>query len=175
MLQSRISITEPNGVQRMMPLTEQGLIIGRAPDNGLVINYPSTSRYHAQVSFDGTNYNITDLGSGNGTFMGQAQLTPNQPAIWTPGVPLHIGDVVLYLEHGEYLTPSQQMQMQQPVRKDRQSTATVAGWMPDAGREKEKKNLGRIWLFITILLMVMLCACSALAVGGYFYFEQGGF
>jgi len=174
MLQTRINITEPNGVQRMMPLTQQGLVIGRAPDNGLVINYPSTSRYHAQISFDGVNYNVTDLNSGNGTFMGQARLTPNQPTVWTPGTPLQIGDVVLYLEQGEYQTPSQQMQMQQPVRKDRQNTATIAGWTPDEIKGQEKKNVGRIWLLIVIFLMVMLCACSALAVGGYFYFGQSG-
>ena len=169
MLQSRINITEPNGVQRMIPLTEQGLIIGRAPDNGLVINYPSTSRYHAQISFDGANYNVTDLGSGNGTFLGQAQLTPNQPTIWSPGTSLHIGEVVLYLEQGEYQTPSQQMQMQQPVRKDPQNTATIAGWTPSTAIEQEKKSSSRIWLLIVISLVVLLCVCSALGVGGYFF------
>jgi len=46
------------------------LRIGRAPDNEIVLDAPSVSRYHVQLLYDtGSQPIITDLGSTNGTFV----------------------------------------------------------------------------------------------------------
>lgn len=46
------------------------LRIGRAPDNEIVLDAPSVSRYHAQLIYNGGPQPvITDLGSTNGTFI----------------------------------------------------------------------------------------------------------
>jgi hypothetical protein len=45
------------------------LTIGREPGSGLVIDHPSVSRAHAEVSGDGRAWRIRDLGSKNGSFV----------------------------------------------------------------------------------------------------------
>ena len=46
------------------------LRIGRAPDNDIILDSPSVSRYHAQLEYSsGTQPEITDLGSTNGVFV----------------------------------------------------------------------------------------------------------
>lgn len=44
--------------------------VGRAADNDLVIDDPSVSEYHAEVSFDNAQWWIKDLDSTNGTIIG---------------------------------------------------------------------------------------------------------
>ncbi len=63
------------------PLTgalAQGLRIGRAVDNDVVLDSPGVSRYHATIRFDqGPAAMIGDLGSTNGTFVnGEPVLAP---------------------------------------------------------------------------------------------------
>jgi diguanylate cyclase (GGDEF)-like protein len=43
--------------------------IGRSSTNDLFIDQESISRHHARISFDGSSYWISDLGSTNGTFV----------------------------------------------------------------------------------------------------------
>jgi diguanylate cyclase (GGDEF)-like protein len=43
--------------------------IGRSASNDLFIDQESISRHHARISFDGTSYWATDLGSTNGTYV----------------------------------------------------------------------------------------------------------
>ena len=59
-----------------MSVTAQDLRIGRAPDNDLVLDDLLVSRYHAELRRkpDG-GYEITDLGSQNGTFVSGRRIT----------------------------------------------------------------------------------------------------
>ncbi len=173
MTQTRIVVTEPNGVQRMMPLTPRGLAIGRGTDNDLIVNYPTASRYHAQITFDGAYYYVTDLNSGNGTYLGNARLTPNEPTVWMPGTPLYVSDVSIQLQQGSQPLPQQPPQQpQQPARRERESTETALDWSPTS--QAQDKGPRRLWL-VLVLLLALLCVCSALGTAGYFYFVDGWF
>jgi pSer/pThr/pTyr-binding forkhead associated (FHA) protein len=45
------------------------LYVGRAPDNGIVVKDPATSRRHARFELRGQDYLVVDLGSANGTLV----------------------------------------------------------------------------------------------------------
>jgi pSer/pThr/pTyr-binding forkhead associated (FHA) protein len=45
------------------------IYIGRAPDNGIVVNDPATSRRHARFERRGRDFLVVDLGSSNGTLV----------------------------------------------------------------------------------------------------------
>jgi pSer/pThr/pTyr-binding forkhead associated (FHA) protein len=70
--------------------------IGREPTNTLILEDVLCSRYHAQIvkqtDSQGTvRYQLIDVGSSNGTFVGGQRLAPNQPFWLTPGNVMRIG------------------------------------------------------------------------------------
>jgi pSer/pThr/pTyr-binding forkhead associated (FHA) protein len=62
--------------------------LGRSADNDVAILDPLVSRQHAVVEAIGGTYQVTDLGSANGTFVNDAPLT--EP------VRLRVGDLVKF-------------------------------------------------------------------------------
>ena len=73
------------------PLYARPLKIGRRAGNDIVINDPYVSGTHATIEIVGNEVRITDLGSTNGTFMGEVRLTPNLPMPVEPGAVLTLG------------------------------------------------------------------------------------
>jgi pSer/pThr/pTyr-binding forkhead associated (FHA) protein len=76
-------------------LTSQPIVIGRANDATLVINDDYASGRHARIFSDNGRWVVEDLGSTNGTYLGQQRLTRPQPI--TVGQPIRIGKTVLEL------------------------------------------------------------------------------
>lgn len=78
------------------------LRIGRAPDNDIVLDSPSVSRYHAQLTYGADPQPvITDLGSSNGTFVNGNVLRSGyllQPTDWVT-----IGGYLLSIKGREIL------------------------------------------------------------------------
>lgn len=148
MSQDRISVVEPNGIQRTRPLTGQGLTIGRGTENDLVLGYSVVSRNHARITCQGQNYYVTDLGSANGTYLGPNRLEPNVPTIWKWGVPLKIGDVTINLirvepQPAEVLTTG----------------ATFVGLSDELG-PKPASRRPRAWVLWIVLIAVLLIAVA---------------
>jgi len=73
------------------PLYARPLKIGRRPGNDIVIPDPYVSGTHASIEIVGNEVRITDLGSTNGTFLGEVRLTPNLPTPVEPGAILTLG------------------------------------------------------------------------------------
>lgn len=166
MQQDQITIIEPNGVERTRPISPGGLTISRGHDNMLALGYDLISRYHAQVTFEGGRYYVTDLNSANGTYLGKNRLTPNMPTVWKPGQPLRVGEVIIQLQ-----------QVVQPHQAAQDAGATVIGQLPDDTlfRRGQPKQQGQyqvaIWLVMAFILL-----CLFLSLGGsiyYYYFIAG--
>jgi hypothetical protein len=68
------------------------LTIGRASDNGLVVNDSRASGHHAEIVPDGQSYSIADLGSSNGTFVNGQRLSKGSPRILQSGDSIRIGE-----------------------------------------------------------------------------------
>jgi hypothetical protein len=83
---SKLQFLWPNGARTTL---RDGLSIGRASDNDIVIADGRTSRRHARVFEDGGSLWIADTGSSNGTFLDGA---PTRRAQLLPGSTVSIGD-----------------------------------------------------------------------------------
>lgn len=82
------------------PLGSVTISIGRATDNALALNDPQTSSHHAEISpgYNDDTYQITDLGSTNGTFVNDQRLTPGLPCTLNPGDRIRIGSILFTYE-----------------------------------------------------------------------------
>jgi serine phosphatase RsbU (regulator of sigma subunit) len=63
-----------NGELRRVPIAPGGSVIGRAPPADIVIPVAEISRRHCRIDVQGEWATITDLGSTNGTFIGDERL-----------------------------------------------------------------------------------------------------
>jgi serine/threonine protein kinase len=95
---SRVVITRKEMTSLTYQLGKPIVIIGRTPDNDIVLNDDQVSRHHAQLTFTETGWQITDLNSTNGTFLNHAKLLPRVPQNWHTPVLVRIGDFWLRLE-----------------------------------------------------------------------------
>ena len=87
-----------NGPSGRTALGPAVLTIGRAPTNALVVNDVKASSRHAEISPAGSGYNITDMGSTNGTFINEQRLDRNVPRMLNAGDRVRIGDTVFTYE-----------------------------------------------------------------------------
>jgi hypothetical protein len=71
--------------------------LGAGEDNEIIISDPFVSSQHARMVWDGVDWYIEDLGSKNGTFIGDVRLVPMKPNILPVGAAFRLGDVVLEL------------------------------------------------------------------------------
>ena len=76
-------------------LQRRSVLMGRDPASDLPINDVEVSRRHARLIAQANGYAIEDLGSTNGTFVGQQRLSRAVPL--DPGTPFRVGKTVLEL------------------------------------------------------------------------------
>ncbi|MEZ4868485.1 MAG: FHA domain-containing protein [Caldilineaceae bacterium] len=94
----RLQLVKDNQPIQTLPLRAGKTTIGRNPDNMLVIpDDLKVSRHHAVVEVAGDQCKIRDLGSRNGTFLGDKRLLPAVPERWLLDKTVQIGDCQLTL------------------------------------------------------------------------------
>jgi hypothetical protein len=92
---SQLVVTEGGLAGTRIGLTGAPVLIGRANDSTLVLTDDYASTRHARISLQDGMWIVEDLGSTNGTYLGQRKL--DGPAPMEMGVPLRIGTTVLEL------------------------------------------------------------------------------
>jgi hypothetical protein len=80
------------------PLDRPAIRLGRGSGSDIILQTSQASRQHAEISQHGDQFFIQDLGSTNGTFVNNEQVTAPRPL--QPGDQVRIGDVVLAYELG---------------------------------------------------------------------------
>jgi DNA-binding winged helix-turn-helix (wHTH) protein len=78
---------------RQIPVTEGEHVLGRAPDASVWIDAPGISRHHARLVLDGQHAILEDLGSKNGTYVGEERVTA--PRRLDDGDQIRLGPVVI--------------------------------------------------------------------------------
>jgi hypothetical protein len=79
-----------------LPLTTSSILIGRAPSCTLVLDDDFSSSRHARIFPQGDQWYVEDLGSTNGTYIGDQKLT--SPVHLPAGVSVQIGRSVVELQ-----------------------------------------------------------------------------
>lgn len=87
-----LTIRSPSNEPREYVLKASKSIVGRKPDNDIVIADESASRLHAEIHCHADLVIIVDLGSTNGTFVNRERLT--QPHVLRPEDQVRIGQHV---------------------------------------------------------------------------------
>src|SRR6266699_4413543 len=81
------------------------LIIGRAPDNHLVIPGASVAAHHVEIrsaSLGGRrSYSLIDLGSSTGTFLNEQRLAAHVPHLLTTGDRIRLGEMLFLYQESE--------------------------------------------------------------------------
>ena len=72
-------------------LAAEPITIGRLPSCDLVIADPAVSKQHCEVQWDGQQVRVQDLGSLNGTYLGEVRLKSHRLYPWYPEADLRIG------------------------------------------------------------------------------------
>jgi pSer/pThr/pTyr-binding forkhead associated (FHA) protein len=93
---TRLVVTAGPLTGTSLPLGASSILIGRAPSCTLVLDDDYSSSRHARIFPQGGSWFVEDLGSTNGTFLGDRQVTGPTPL--QPGVGVQIGRSVVELQ-----------------------------------------------------------------------------
>lgn len=91
----RVSVVAPAGVVMSCPLSSRPLYVGRAPTNDLVLHDQRVSARHCAISTTGGRVFVEDLGSRNGTWLGERRIPKIER--WMPEERLRFGPAALEL------------------------------------------------------------------------------
>ncbi len=90
-----------DGVLESIALPAEGsVVIGRGAEADLRIEDPSLSRKHAMVTVGGGQIRIKDLGSANGTRLGDRTLEPGESVELQPGEVADLGSIMVIVQRG---------------------------------------------------------------------------
>lgn len=102
--QLKIQVRQANRPAQNFSLEAKALTVGAAPKNDIVLEDPFVSSRHVKIVSDQDSIWVYDLGSTNGTFLGDIRI---REARWEPGVLLKVGQCQLALEENSALKPAE--------------------------------------------------------------------
>lgn len=80
-----------------IPLTVNGLSVGRSAECQLQLDNLMVARFHLQIDWNGQAATIHDLGTRDGTWLGDRRLASNERCQWDAQQPVRIGGFTLRL------------------------------------------------------------------------------
>jgi Tol biopolymer transport system component len=92
-----LQIQEKGKTVHPFKIQSHTITVGREPGNDIVLDDAKVSRNHLQITYNGTDYQVVDLNSTNGTTLGGVKLLPGVKVVWRSEVPLYVGDTWLRL------------------------------------------------------------------------------
>lgn len=111
---SKLVLKFENAVLQEVAVDQSEVSIGRSPDNGIVIDNPAVSHYHARVFNEEGRLMLEDFGSLNGTFVNGQRVKM---------VGLKPGDSVMIGKHTIVVTDSAEIRARKPDNGDPKAAA----------------------------------------------------
>jgi pSer/pThr/pTyr-binding forkhead associated (FHA) protein len=106
----------------VFPLEADQILIGRAEENGIVLNIAEVSRQHAQLTKVEEGYMIKDLGSTNGTYVDKKKV--GEKYLLKPGDTVMLGDAI-YLTYQADSDPEETVVAPRPDDSEGEVTAVT--------------------------------------------------
>ncbi|MCB8952381.1 MAG: protein kinase [Ardenticatenales bacterium] len=138
-----------------IPLTQAALTVGRAEQNQIVLAGNGISRMHVRLERTDAGWHVTDLGSTNGTRLGEEPLDPHNPHPWPPGVPLRLGPCTL-----RWFASASAAVAAAPAPAPPASTPAPAPPVASSGRSWPLPA----WLIAVVLVLLVAACLSAAAL-----------
>jgi hypothetical protein len=91
--QMQLSLQQGPQLGQSFSLSRPSILIGRGTGNDVTIDDSQVSRRHANITWDGQQFIINDLGSSNGTFVNGVRLTG--PRVLQPGDTIGLGSTIV--------------------------------------------------------------------------------
>lgn len=88
-----LTIRWPGGKTEQHALNQRINRVGRAPDNDIILNFPTVSGYHLQLEIAPGGIILTDLNSTNGSQVNGQKIATNAPYTLRSGDTIRIGDL----------------------------------------------------------------------------------
>lgn len=142
--QDRIQVLVDGRTTTSVAFKRGGMTVGRDAVCDIVLEDNLASRRHLKIDFDGTQYRVLDLGSTNGSFMGDTKLLPGVAEVWTPEKPLRIGRCWLRLVRAE----SQMSGAALPALQQRGTGPVRQRSVVDPAKVLSSPGGGRVGIFI---------------------------
>jgi len=93
---ARLVVTQGPLTGTIVPLAQSAVVVGRAPGCTLVLDDDYSSSRHARIFPQGGRWFVEDMGSTNGTFVGDERITAPTPL--APGQSVRVGRSVIELQ-----------------------------------------------------------------------------
>ncbi|MHB1318437.1 MAG: protein kinase domain-containing protein, partial [Anaerolineae bacterium] len=95
----QIVILQEDGTSRSFPLgSRRRVSVGRDADNDITLADTQVSRHHAQITISEGKFQVTDLNSTNGTWIGDNRVLPGVSEPWRPTQSVRMGNHWLKLQ-----------------------------------------------------------------------------
>lgn len=153
----RIQYTTPGGETGALELTAERMTLGRAEDNQLVLLDDSVSSHHGEIVFDNGSCFFTDLGSTNGTKVGNERVEHIELA---HGGSFTIGHVECMFLGDEEAAPAPRGASQTVSSGSFASRAYDRSLRTDFGPTKKAKNAGASGLIFLGILGIAACVAA---------------
>lgn len=127
-------------------LEKELIVIGRVAGNDLVLDASGISRQHARLQRTPNGWQITDLGSTNGTFLEGNKLLPDVPESWQAGQTVRMGPYYIMLRPAQQIGRTVAGTMAMGGSPTYQAT-TPQGSM--IGRTQVQSSSGQIGVVVT--------------------------
>lgn len=92
-----LQIVHPDGNQETRLLTFAPVLVGREPDNHIVLEHPAVSGHHLQFTYHHNRWWVEDLASHNGTFLNGIRL--NTPAVLISDDTIRLGACEIHIRN----------------------------------------------------------------------------
>lgn len=137
--------------------------IGRVDDNKFTIPEPSVSSHHCEVFAKGDDIVVKDLGSTNGSFVNESQLSPDKETSLRPGQVLRLGQVELRYETGK----RQDTAVARPaVKLGESASGQTVVMSKNSAFAKKNNNVNKIFLAVGAVLVIAIIVFLVIAFTG---------